>query len=83
METIEQLRELRASMPNRKKDPWGTCCKSKRILMYRALKRNSVSELTAGELKIVQEWLAYVQTSRKRDERKSEQIKYAINKITQ
>lgn len=83
METIEQLRELRASMPNRKKDPWGTCCKSKRILMYRALKRNSVSELTAGELKIVKEWLAYVHTSRKRDERKSEQIKDAINKITQ
>lgn len=83
METIEQLRELRASMPNRKKDPWGTCCKSKRILMYRAFRKNNVSEFTDGELKVVQEWLAYVQTSRKRDERKSEQIKDAINKITQ
>lgn len=60
MTTIEQVRKLRAELPRGRKDPW-TKCKSKRILLQRALKKKTLTSLTAGEYAAVQEWLAYMQ----------------------
>ena len=73
--TIEKLREIRKSLPVGKKDPWGECCKSKRILLQRALKkRKSLIELTAGERAAVQEFIAHCQAVRKEDEQLANQV---------
>lgn len=72
--TIEQLREIRKSLPVGKKDPWGECCKSKRILLQRALKRSTLTELTIGERAAVQEFIAHCQAVRKEDEQLANQV---------
>lgn len=59
METIEQLRQMRASLPRGRKDPWEHC-RTKRVLLIRALKRNSILEFTNTERKVVKEWTDYV-----------------------
>lgn len=59
METIEQLRKMRSELPKGKKDPWGHGT-SKRILLMRVLGKDSLTNLTAGEQDVVQEWVAYV-----------------------
>lgn len=74
IETIEQLKRIRSKMPNGKKDPWAKCCNSKRILLYRAMKRNSISELTAGELMVVEEWLDFYDKIKKENELNSAKI---------
>ena len=79
METIQQLRELRASLPLGKKDPWGQCCKSKRILIQRALKRDKVEDLTAGEKTVVEEFLAHYNQVMKENNK----LQRAILKVTQ
>jgi hypothetical protein len=66
--TIEQLRELRASLPKGQKDPWGECCINKRVLLQRALKRNTLAELTTGEQAVVQEFIGHCKSVR--DEQK-------------
>ncbi len=80
MTTIEQMRALRAKLPRGKKDPWGECCKSKRILLQRALRRKTLASLTAGEYAAVQEWLGYVQDEQTAA---SQELKSRIDKITQ
>ncbi len=83
METMEQLRTMRANLPKGRKDPWFECCKSKRILLQRALKRNNIGELTIGEYTAVQEWLAFVAKTQKEAERANRQLEKAIAKTTQ
>ena len=83
METMEQLRTMRANLPKGRKDPWGECCKSKRILLQRALKRNNIGELTIGEYTAVQEWLAFVAETQKEAERANRQLEKAIAKTAQ
>ena len=61
---LEQLREMRASMPNGKKDPWLGCCGGKRTLINRALRKKSLNDLTAGELAAVKEWVSYAKKTR-------------------
>lgn len=81
--TIEQLRTMRANLPNGRKDPWGDCCRNKRVLLQRALKRNNIGELTIGEYTVVQEWLAFVAKTKKDAERANKQLEKAIAKTTQ
>ncbi len=64
METIEQLRQMRASLPRGRKDPWEHC-RTKRVLLIRALKRNSILEFTETERKVVTEWASYVKQQQK------------------
>ena len=59
MSTMEQLRELRKSLPTGKKDPWGKCCPNKRVLLNRALKKDEYMSLTTGEKKVVNEFLEH------------------------
>lgn len=72
--TIEQLREIRKSLPVGKKDPWGECCKSKRILLQRALKRSTLTELTIGERGAVEEFLVHVMEVRNENEKLANQV---------
>ncbi len=82
--TIEQLRTMRANLPKGKKDPWGDCCRNKRVLLHRVLReRTSISELTAGEYTVVQEWLTFVAETRKETERANKQLEKAIAKTAQ
>lgn len=75
--TLEQLREMRASMPNGKKDPWLGCCGAKRSLINRALRKKELSELTAGELAAVKEWVTYIKKTNSGVNR----LEQAINKV--
>lgn len=77
--TIEQLRTMRANLPKGNKDPWGECCRSKRVLLQRALRRNNIGELTIGEYTAVQEWLTFVAKTK----RTNRQLEKAIAKTTQ
>ncbi len=83
MKTIQQMRELRASLPQGKKDPWGECCPSKRILLGRALKKNDLRELTAGEFAVVQEWLEFTRKMKRETEIAVSQVEKTIAKLTQ
>lgn len=74
MSTIQQLRELRANLPVGRKDPWTACCKSKRVLFTRALKKESISDLTLGEQGVVREFLEHCAKVRKENERLEESI---------
>ena len=81
--TIEQLRSLRESLPKGKKDPWGECCKNKRVLLQRALKRNTIGELTVGEYSAVQEFVEYVNQVKKDRENEIRQLAKAVNKLVE
>lgn len=82
--TIEQLRTMRANLPKGKKDPWGDCCRNKRVLLHRVLReRNAISELTAGEYSVVQEWLAYVAQTQRETERANKRLEKEIAKTAQ
>lgn len=81
MTTIEQLRKLRAEMTRGRKDPWTKCCKSKRILLQRALKKKTLTSLTAGEYAAVQEWLEYMQGEQAANKEMQEQVSQ-ITQIT-
>jgi len=59
MRTIEQLRELRRGLPRGKKDPWGGCCPSKRVLLNRLLKKDSLDLATDGEITVMNEFLQH------------------------
>lgn len=59
MTTMEQLRGLRANLPKGKKDPFGDCCKAKRVLLNRALKKDDFMQLTDGELDAIHGFLAH------------------------
>ncbi len=83
MTTIEQLRSLRESLPKGKKDPWGDCCANKRVLLQRALKRNSLGELTVGEYTVVQEFVAYAEQIKKDRENEVKQLAKAVNKLVE
>ncbi|MBQ7192326.1 MAG: hypothetical protein IJS00_05585 [Paludibacteraceae bacterium] len=81
--TIEQLRTMRANLPKGNKDPWGDCCRNKRVLLHRALRRNNIGELTIGEYTVVQEWLTFVAKTKKDAERANKQLEKAIAKTAQ
>lgn len=81
--TIEQLRSLRESLPTGKKDPWGDCCKNKRVLLQRALKRNTIGELTVGEYSVVQEFVEYANQVKKDRENEIKQLAKAVNKLVE
>ena len=83
MESIQQLRELRASMPKGKKDPWGECCRNKRVLLGRAFHKVDLSDLTAGEKAVIEEWLAYVAQARKEINIANQKLERTIAKIAQ
>lgn len=82
MTIIEQVRKLRAELPRGRKDPWTNCCKSKRILLQRALKKKTLSSLTAGEYAAVQEWLAYMQGEQAAANREMQEQVSQITQIT-
>lgn len=63
--TMEQLREIRANLPKGKKDSWAECCKSKRVLLQRLLKRDSIADGTSGELAVLNEWLEHIKEVKK------------------
>lgn len=65
MSTMEQLRELRKSLPTGKKDPWGKCCPNKRVLLHRALKKDEFMSLTSGEKAVVDEFLDHCKEVKK------------------
>ena len=65
MSTMEQLRELRKSLPTGKKDPWGKCCPNKRVLLHRALKKDEFMSLTLGEMEVVNEFMAHCKEVKK------------------
>ncbi len=69
MTTIESLRCLRANLPKGKKDPFTGCCRSKRVLLNRALKKDNFLQLTEGELDAVNLFLDYCRTLRAADNR--------------
>lgn len=83
MESLQQLRELRASLPKGKKDPWFSCCINKRVLLGRALRKNTIAELTQGEYAIVNEWLGYVQQSKRDANLANQKLERTIAKIAQ
>ncbi len=83
MTTIQQMRELRASMPKGKKDPWGECCKNKRILLGRALRKTDINKFTDGEKAVTEEWLAYVAQARKEINLANQKLERTITKIAQ
>ena len=60
---------MRKGLPMGKKDPWGQCCPSKRVLLHRALQKNDISELTLGEKAVVDEFLAHCATVQKENEK--------------
>lgn len=72
--TIVQLRELRASLPKGQKDPWGECCRSKRVLLNRALRKNALTELTVGEQGVINEFVLYCNQLRKAQTKVATQI---------
>jgi len=79
MTTLEQLRELRASLPNGKKDPWGKCCPNKRVLFNRAVKKGDFSQLTSGELGVVNEFLVHCKEVKK----ENKEFQKTIEKLAQ
>mgnify|MGYP004490446105 CR=1 FL=1 len=83
MTTIQQLRNLRASMPQGKKDPWGKCCKSKRVLLGRALRKDTIADLTDGEKSAVEEWLAYISQARQEINLANQELERTIAQIVQ
>lgn len=72
--SIKQLRDMRASLPMGKKDPWGKCCPNKRVLLHRALKKDDIGKLTIGEYGVVEEFLAHCAKVKKENERFAETI---------
>lgn len=74
MTTLEELRSLRESLPNGKKDPYGKCCASKRVLLIRALKKTEFSELTLGEREVVEEFIQHCVNIKKDDKELIKQI---------
>lgn len=83
MESIQQLRELRASLPKGKKDPWGKCCHAKRVLLGRAFRKTDLSDLTAGEKAVIEEWLAYIPQARREINLANQKLERTIAKIAQ
>ena len=79
MTTLEQLRDLRASLPNGKKDPWGKCCPNKRVLFNRAIKKNDFAKLTSGELDAINEFLEHCKVVK----RENKEFQKAIEKLAQ
>ena len=67
--TIAQLRALRASLPRGKKDPFGKCCHSKRVLLTRALQKTSFMDLTEGEGEAVAIFLEHCKEMKARDKK--------------
>ncbi len=67
--TIKQLRELRANLPKGKKDPFTNCCRSKRVLLNRALNKERFIDLTEGELDAVNLFLVHCRKLKAADER--------------
>ena len=80
---MEKLRELRAKMPIGMKDPWGDCCLNKRVLLQRALKRDSIDAVTAGERAVIEEFLEFATNVRKEKEEKNARLTQTINELTQ
>lgn len=78
MEALEQLRELRKILPVGKKDPWGGCCPSKRVLLHRALKKDDFMKLTAGEREVVDEFLAHCREVKKENKEFEKAIAKAL-----
>lgn len=74
MTTLEDLRSLRESLPKGKKDPYGACCPSKRVLLNRALKKKNLSELTLGERDVVEEFIQHCANIKKDDKELIKQI---------
>ncbi len=83
MESIQQLRELRANLPKGKKDPWFACCKNKRVLLGRALHKADLSDLTAGEKAVIEEWLAYIPQVKREINLANRKLERTIAKIAQ
>ena len=77
MTAMEQLREIRANLPKGKKDAWGECCASKRVLLQRLLKKDSIADATDGELTVLNEWLEHVKEIKKTNN----EVEKAIAKI--
>ncbi len=79
MTTIEQLRALRANLPKGKKDPFTNCCRSKRVLLNRALRKERYLDLTEGEQEVVNLFLAHCRKLKAADER----FAASVDKIAQ
>lgn len=78
METnIKNLRALRDSLPNGMKDPFGQES-SKRVLLLRALRRNSLLEATEGELAAIEEWLEYARDTKQKRQERNQRIEKKI-----
>ena len=69
MTTMEHLRTLRANLPKGKKDPFTGCCRSKRVLLNRALKKNDFLQLTEGELDAINLFLEHCKNLKAADKR--------------
>ena len=79
METmIKQLREIRASLPKGKKDPFTNCCHSKRVLLTRALQKERFIDLTEGEIDAVNIFLEHCCKLKAENER----FAASVSKIT-
>lgn len=78
MTTKEQLLAIRASLPNGKKYPggWGT---SEKVLFYRCMKKDSISDFTDGELTVLNEWLEHVKATKK----ENKEFEKTIQKIVE
>lgn len=82
MTTIEQLRSLRESLPKGNKDPWGND-KNKRVLLQRALRKESIGELTIGEYAAVQKFVEFASQLQQDRERDIKQLEKTIQKLAQ
>ena len=76
---MEQLREIRANLPKGKKDPWGECCASKRVLLQRLLKKDSIAYATDGELTVLNEWLEHVKEVKRTNNEVEKTIAEIVN----
>lgn len=81
MTTTEQLREIRANLPKGMKDPWGACCKSKRVLLRRAIAKQDISELTTGELAVVVEYQEYLEKTKRESTALKKELERNIAKL--
>lgn len=82
MTTIEQMRALRVKLPKGKKNEWTKGSTTKKVMLWRALKKETLKQLTAGEYAAVQEWLEYVQQSIRAQENANNELTSLIEQTS-
>ena len=80
MSIMEKLRSMRNELPKGNKDPWGDCCPSKRVLLQRALNRENTIQLTKGERRVINEWLAFCRKVAKENQAFEKEIQKILEK---